>query len=71
LFRRPNGNSERQHSRLPDARGMAIKLMGVEGPKLLDDIDPDNEKLPKTLFSSAARRSSSTSYATTRRCDNF
>src|ERR1700761_3433257 len=25
-----NGNSERQNSRFPDARGMAIKLMGVE-----------------------------------------
>jgi hypothetical protein len=24
-------------SRLPDARGMAIKLIGVDGPKLLDD----------------------------------
>lgn len=39
-----NGNSERQNSRIPDARGMAIKLMGVEGPKLLDDLDPDGEK---------------------------
>ena len=32
-----NGNSEVLSPRLPDARGMAIKLMGVEGPKLLDD----------------------------------
>jgi hypothetical protein len=32
-----NGNSEVLSSRLPDARGMAIKLMGVDGPKLLDD----------------------------------
>ena len=39
-----NGNSERQNSRMPDARGMAIKLMGVEGPKLLDKIDPEGEK---------------------------
>ena len=32
-----NGNIVRGSSRTPDARGMAIKLMGVEGPKLLDD----------------------------------
>ncbi len=32
-----NGNSERQNSRFPDARGMAIKLMNVKGDKLLDD----------------------------------
>ena len=32
-----NGNSEVLSSRLPDARGMAIKLMGVNGPKLLED----------------------------------
>jgi hypothetical protein len=32
-----NGNSEVLNPRLPDARGMAIKLMGVDGPKLLDD----------------------------------
>lgn len=32
-----NGNSEVLSPRLPDARGMAIKLMGVDGPKLLDD----------------------------------
>ena len=32
-----NGNSEVLSSRLPDARGMAVKLMGVDGPKLLDD----------------------------------
>ena len=39
-----NGSSERQNSRFPDARGMAIKLMGVEGPKLLDAVDPEGEK---------------------------
>lgn len=32
-----NGNSEVLSSRLPDARGMAVKLLGVEGPKLLED----------------------------------
>jgi hypothetical protein len=32
-----NGNSEVLSPRLPDARGMAVKLMGVEGLKLLDD----------------------------------
>ena len=32
-----NGNSEVLSSRVPDARGMAIKLMGVTGPKLLED----------------------------------
>lgn len=32
-----NGNSEVLSSRVPDARGMAVKLMGVAGPKLLDD----------------------------------
>ena len=32
-----NGNSERRSQRSPDARGMAIKLMGVKGPKLVDD----------------------------------
>jgi len=32
-----NGNSERQRAWLPDARGMAIKLIGVEGPKLIED----------------------------------
>lgn len=32
-----NGNSELLSPRLPDARGMAVKLMGVDGPKLLDD----------------------------------
>lgn len=32
-----NGNSEVLSSRVPDARGMAVKLMGVDGPKLLDD----------------------------------
>jgi len=32
-----NGNSELLNSRVPDARGMAIKLLGVAGPKLLDD----------------------------------
>jgi hypothetical protein len=32
-----NGNSEVLNPRLPDARGMAVKLMGVDGPKLLDD----------------------------------
>jgi hypothetical protein len=40
-----NGNSEQKNSRFPDARGMAIKLMGVEGPKLLDHAeDGDEEK---------------------------
>ncbi len=38
-----NGNSERQNSRFPDARGMAIKLMDVQGPKLLDN-ETDEEK---------------------------
>jgi hypothetical protein len=32
-----NANSERLNSRVPDARGMAIKLLGVDGPKLLED----------------------------------
>jgi hypothetical protein len=32
-----NGNSEPRSDRSPDARGMAIKLMDVKGPKLLDD----------------------------------
>jgi hypothetical protein len=32
-----NGNSEVLSGRFPDARGMAIKLTGVEGRKLLDD----------------------------------
>ena len=32
-----NGNSEVLSGRWPDARGMAIKLVGVEGRKLLDD----------------------------------
>jgi hypothetical protein len=32
-----NGNSEVLSPRLPDARGMAVKLMGVDGRKLLDD----------------------------------
>jgi hypothetical protein len=32
-----NGNSEVLSGRVPDARGMAIKLLGVEGRKLLDD----------------------------------
>jgi Catalase len=32
-----NGNSERLSDRWPDARGMAVKLMGVPGPKFLDD----------------------------------
>ena len=32
-----NGNSEVNGSRYPDARGMAMKLMGVGGAKLLDD----------------------------------
>jgi Catalase len=37
-----NGNSEVLSPRLPDARGMAVKLVGVEGPKLLDD-EPDTQ----------------------------
>src|SRR5438874_12813392 len=32
-----NGNFIRTSPRSPDARGMAIKLMGVTGPKLVDD----------------------------------
>jgi hypothetical protein len=32
-----NGNSEVLNSRVPDARGMSIKLLGVVGPKLLPD----------------------------------
>src|SRR5436853_3321499 len=32
-----NGNFVRTSPRSPDARGMAIKLMGVEGEKLLND----------------------------------
>lgn len=35
-----NGNSEVNGSRYPDARGMAVKLTGVGGAKLLDD-EPD------------------------------
>ena len=38
-----NGNSERKSSRFPDARGMAIKLMGVEGPKLLDCVEGEEK----------------------------
>jgi hypothetical protein len=38
-----NGNSERQNSRFPDARGMAIKLMDVEGPKLLENAGDEEE----------------------------
>jgi hypothetical protein len=34
-----DGNSEVRNSRWPDARGMAVKLMGVQGPKLLDETD--------------------------------
>jgi catalase len=34
-----DGNSEVRSSRWPDARGMAIKLMGVKGDKLLDETD--------------------------------
>jgi hypothetical protein len=34
-----DGNSEVRSSRWPDARGMAIKLMGVNGDKLLDETD--------------------------------
>jgi hypothetical protein len=37
-----NGNSEVLSPRLPDARGMAVKLAGVDGPKLLDD-EPDTQ----------------------------
>jgi hypothetical protein len=37
-----NGNSEVLSPRLPDARGMAVKLMGVDGPKLLGD-EPDTQ----------------------------
>jgi hypothetical protein len=37
-----NGNSEVLSPRLPDARGMAVKLIGVDGPKLLDD-EPDTQ----------------------------
>ena len=36
-IRYSNGTSELNSNRSPDARGMAIKLMGVEGEKLLDD----------------------------------
>ena len=32
-----NGNSEVKSARLPDARGMAIKLLGAPGEKLLED----------------------------------
>src|SRR5437764_904549 len=32
-----NGNSEVLSSRWPDARGMAIKIMNVDGPRLSDD----------------------------------
>ena len=34
-----DGNSEVRSSRWPDARGMAIKVTGVAGPKLLDEAD--------------------------------
>lgn len=33
-----NGNSEQLSERAPDARGMAIKLLGISGPKLGDEI---------------------------------
>lgn len=36
-----DANSEVRNSRWPDARGMAIKLVGVDGPKLL--VDSDNQ----------------------------
>ena len=39
-----NGNSEQKNSRFPDARGMAIKLMGVEGQKLLHDVGDGSEE---------------------------
>ena len=39
-----NGNSEVLSPRLPDARGMAVKLVGVDGPKLLGD-EPDTQDL--------------------------
>jgi catalase len=39
-----NGNSEQKNSRLPDARGMAIKLMGVEGQKLLHGVGDGSEE---------------------------
>lgn len=32
-----NGNSEQLNERLPDARGMAIKLLGIPGPKFGDE----------------------------------
>lgn len=32
-----NGNSERLNDRVPDARGMAVKLMGVSGRRLSED----------------------------------
>jgi prostaglandin-endoperoxide synthase 2 len=32
-----NSSSDPKHDGIPDARGMAIKVMGVEGRKLLDD----------------------------------
>ncbi len=32
-----NGNFQQRHDFLPDARGLAIKLMEVDGPKLLND----------------------------------
>jgi catalase len=38
-----NGNSERLSERWPDARGVAIKLLGVPGPKLLGDETSDTK----------------------------
>ncbi len=46
-----NGNSEQKNSRFPDARGMAIKLMGVEGQKLLSMQKMGMKRnTPKILF---------------------
>lgn len=34
-----NGSGSRQHDSIPDARGLAIKLLNIEGEKLGDEID--------------------------------
>jgi len=51
-----NGNSEQKNSRFPDARGMAIKLMGVEGQKLLEHAeDGDEEKYTQDFILISSR----------------
>lgn len=47
-----NGSARAQHDRAPDLRGLAVKVLGVEGPKVLGDASTqdflfiDNDTLP-------------------------